>query len=159
MRIIIGLLVTFPINRGNNDLSPEASTKRRHLSLLSSPLKAQFNTLTALIRANVFSLIVNQSKYLIKCIVYLQQPYFIIITINSIPSDSKNRCLFSGSFNKEHMALKQFSTISLSSSEAASLRLYTYSKGCWLNVFIDARTCNLQIKLLIEYPHRLIHPL
>jgi hypothetical protein len=52
--------------------------------------------------------------------------YFNMITISSIPSDSKNRFLFSTSFNKEHMALKKFSTISDSSSEEPSLRLYAY---------------------------------
>lgn len=52
--------------------------------------------------------------------------YFNIITINSIPSDSKNRTRFSFSFNNEHMELNKFSTISDSSSDPASLFLYAY---------------------------------
>lgn len=46
--------------------------------------------------------------------------------MSSMPSESKKRFLFSNSFKREHIALKKFSTISDSSSEEASLRLYAY---------------------------------
>ena len=52
-----------------------------------------------------------------------ERTYFIIKTIRSTPSLSKNSCLFSDSASAEHRASKTFSMNSVSSPSAGSFRL------------------------------------
>lgn len=81
-------------------------------------------------------------------------------TISSIPSESKKRFLFSGSFKREHIAIKKFSTISDSSSDPASLRRYAYyftSVRLSLFLFKILNKINLLQELLKEHLHHLIH--